>query len=518
MRSPSRYALPALLAMLTAATVCGIAGAEPSGVPAGPAGTPPAALPTKPTSTRTAGGSRELPPVLSVRPRIGGGLSLNKAVEIALRESPAVRGAVLEVEAAVGRVEAARAERRPWASLNTFVSGGSAPNILDSPAAVQPKISMGVPGQAFFDQNISLMFPLFTGGRLRAMVVQARALRGASQAELETTRQDVALMVRIAYREVQARRSLVTVARAALDQNRERQRIDQIAFEQQRIPRFYVLRDAAEVANAEQMLTNADRDVEIGLIQLKTLMGVHLESELELIDSLGFESSAALLAALGAGEPGRPAGSAGGGAPDPQLRRLLETAQKNRSELTAAGFRREAGQADVEAARSAYRPQVGIGVMGDLMKMKGEPLFGGATFGFTASLPILDGGLRRARLGTARAETRRLDEERQLAALQVQQETAIALTTLRAAERNVGTARAAVTAAEEDYRIALLRYTSGLSIIVEALDALSAQVRAQSNEVRALFEYNVARDQLARAVGAVPGTRAAVPSPAPSAR
>jgi outer membrane protein TolC len=419
-----------------------------------------------------------------------------------------VRGAVHEVEAAVGRVQAARAERRPWASINSFAAGGSAANIVQSPAAVQPQMIMGLPGGAFFDQNVSVMYPLFTGGRLRAMVQQAQALQSASRAQLETTRQDVALMVRMAYREVLARRSFVGVHRAALEQNRERLRIDQVAFEQQRIPRFYLLRDEAEVANGEQMLANAERDVEISLIQLKTLMGVHLESRLELTEPLQFQPSSILLSSLGVGDAPAPTPGAtepaGGG--DPQLRRLLEIAERNRPELAAAARRREAGQAEVGVAQSAYRPQLGVGVMADLMKMKGEPLFGGATFGLSASLPILDGGLRRARLSTARAEAQRMEEERQQAALQVGQETATALANLRAAERNVLTARSAVTAAAEDYRIALLRYTSGVGINVEALDALTARVRAQNNEVQALFEHNIARDRLARALGTLSGS------------
>jgi len=464
-----------------------------------------AAGPLEPAARATADAARlpspPLDPVLSTRPRADERLTLEQAVALALRESPVVRGADLEVEAAVGRVQAARAERRPWVSVNTFAAGGSAANIVTSPAAVQPQMTMGLPGGAFFDQNVSVMYPLFTGGRLRAMVLQAKALRGASQAQLETTRQDVALMVRIAYREVQARRSFLGVYRAALEQNRERLRIDRISLEQQRIPRFYVLRDEAEVANAEQMLTNAERDVEISFIQLKTVMGVHLESRLELAEPLQFQPSSTLLASLGAG-PAPDTKDATGG--DSQLRRLLEVAERNRPEVAAAARRREAGQAEVEVARSAYRPQVGLGAMADLMKMKGEPLFGGTTFGLSAALPILDGGLRRARLSTAKAEALRMEQERRQMALMVGQETATALANLRAAERNVQTARTAVTAAVEDYRIALLRYTSGVGINVEALDALATQVRAQNNEVQALFEHNVAQDRLARALGALP--------------
>lgn len=421
------------------------------------------------------------------RPRVDGVISLDEAVRIALRESPVIRGAVLETEAAVARWRAARAERRPAAALHSFAAGGSAANILDSSEAVRPAMAMIAPGREFFDQNVSLMVPLFTGGRLTAMVREADAMRRADETRLEVRRREVVLQVRLAFRESQARRGFVTVAEAALSQHRERLRVDRISFEQQRIPRFYVLRDEAEVALAEQELTNARRDVELAYIQLRTLMGIDPESRLQTAD-LPAESRVA------ASEPQTvPAGE--------DLPRVLAQARANRPELTEAQQRLVAGEARVAAARSAYRPQVGVGVMGDLMKMRGERLFGGATFGLTASLPLLDGGYRRAQVALGRAEAGRLEQEKAQVLLRVEQEAASALARLRAAETNLAAARVAVAAAREDYRIALLRYTEGAGINLEALDALAAQVRAENNEVQAAYERDAARDLLAYAAG-----------------
>jgi outer membrane protein TolC len=424
---------------------------------------------------------------------------MDQAVAIALRESPVLRGAVQEVAMAAGRVDAARAERRPWVALHAFAGGGSAPSIVDSTAPVQPQATMPLPGGRFFDGNVTLMAPLFTGSRLQSRVRQAQALREASQADLAATRQDLALTVRLAYREVQARRSLVRVYEAALDQSKERLRIDQVAYEQEKIPRFYLLRNQAEVANAEQLLTSATRDLEVSRIQLKTAMGVSLDSRLELTEPLEFRSSSSILAAYGLPGP------AGNGAPvssaDAELARLVSLAEANRPELAAALHRTDAGRQEVSVARSAYKPQISAGVMGDVTKSGGESPFGGSTLAVVASLPLLDGGLRRANVRAAQAEAEKAQEERRQTALQVGREVATALLNLRAAESNVQTARSGLVAAEEEYRVALIRYAAGKGINVEALDAQTAQVRAQSNHVQALFEYHVAQDQLARALG-----------------
>ena len=52
-----------------------------------------------------------------------------------------------------------------------------------------------------------------------------------------------------------------------------------------------------------------------------------------------------------------------------------------------------------------------------------------------------------------------------------------------------------------EYSVALQRYQAGRGILVEALDALATRTRAQTNVVQALYDYNVAQDQLRRAVG-----------------
>ncbi len=424
---------------------------------------------------------------LAQRPVFNGDLTLDAAVTLALKESPVVRGAEAEVEAALGRLNAARAERKPWLSANTFVSGGSLPNIVSSPLPVQPQMLMGLPRGAFADVNVMLMVPLLTSGRLKAMVRQAAALRDAAQADGEAERQEVALLTRTVYREVLARRALVAVQSARLKENQERLRLDRIRAEAGKIPAFTIFRSEAEVAATQQELTNAERDVELSLLQLKVTLGVHPDSQITLTDTLQFQPGAQWVPAVA----------------NTDLSALLHMAEQRRPELQAVSRRVQSAQADIQATRGAYGPQVNAFGIADLMKMKGQSVTGGTTFGLAASIPILNGGQKSARLQTADAERRRQEAQRQRVALQVAQEVSAGILNLKAAEQNVQTSQSALKAAQEDYRVALLRYQEGRSIVVEILDALAARVQAESNIVQALYAYNAARDQLLRAVGVI---------------
>ena len=71
--------------------------------------------------------------LLATRPKIKQALSLRQAVEIALRESPVLRGAVAELRAAEARLQMARSEKRWQLSINTFASTGTVMRAMSVP-------------------------------------------------------------------------------------------------------------------------------------------------------------------------------------------------------------------------------------------------------------------------------------------------------------------------------------------------------------------------------------------------
>lgn len=449
----------------------------------------------------------DLTRLLAARPTLNKSVSIEEAVTIALKESPAVRGAMAEIDAAEGRVGIARAQTRLSVSANIFVSGGSNANIVASPLPVQPQQIQALPRDAFFDQNISLMYPLSTGGRLTARVRQAAALRDAARADGEMQRQEVALLTRMAYRDILARRALIAVQRARLAENEERLRLDRVRLEQERIPAYYVQRDEAEVAATKQGVTDAERDADIAVEQLKTVMGVNPASQLTLTATEENNPTVAEVVArvtphLTQGEASvtpAPAGT------DADFSALLRVAEVNRPELQSAAQRALGASEGASAVRGAYRPQVSLFGMGDILKARNQSAFTGVTYGLVASIPLYTGGQQRAEIQTATAERRREEREQERIALQVVQEVRVALLNLRAAAQNIETATAGLRAAQEGFRVAELRYQSGRSIVTEVLETQTARIQAQTALIQAHLHYQLAGDQLLHAVGRING-------------
>jgi outer membrane protein TolC len=116
-------------------------------------------------------------------------------------------------------------------------------------------------------------------------------------------------------------------------------------------------------------------------------------------------------------------------------------------------------------------------------------------------VPIFSGGrIRAERKSTALAEERtqqQLAQERNQVTEQVRDGQA----ELQAALNQVELGRQEVQLANEQVTLSQGRFQSGVTDNIEVTQAQDSLARANDTEIGALYRYNVARAQLARAVG-----------------
>src|SRR4030095_13981300 len=117
----------------------------------------------------------------------------------------------------------------------------------------------------------------------------ATARADAARQMLQGMHLDVAMQARLDYiatlREAENARGTAELVRDV----EERLRVTRETFDAGRVPRFYVLRDEAELANAVQMDAMARSRAEVAMVSLKTTLGVDLSSPITLADRLEFE-------------------------------------------------------------------------------------------------------------------------------------------------------------------------------------------------------------------------------------
>jgi outer membrane protein len=426
-------------------------------------------------------------------PRLDGPLTLERAVELALTQSLRVRAAGADSRTMESMRRESQAPFWPQLSANGYlVDQRMAPNVYTSAGSTMARNYQVFNADQSRDANVSLMYPIFSGGR-DYYGYQAAARRAeAGRQMLRAMEVDVAMQARLDYLNVLRERENLQVTTDLLRDVDERLRITREAFDAGRVPRFYVLRDETELANVRQMQAMAQSRVEQSLVALKTTLGLDLASMLELTDRLEYRPATVSI--------------------DDGIRE----ASASQPEIQAAVKQREAAAAEVRAAYGNYFPQVSLSYMYDWgwmrnrawesqaegMRMRGDGAEG-YSVGVVVTLPVFDGFMRENALRTAKSKLDRAVQAEGLARQQIAKDVNQAALMLAAAEKSVEASQRGLEQAEEETRVIRERFASGRGIQLEVLDAQVALTRARFNAVNALAEYQGAHAMWLRAVGRV---------------
>ncbi len=426
-------------------------------------------------------------------PRVDGPLTMERAVDLALEQNLRVKASGADARTMESMRREAQAPFWPQLSANGYlVDQRMAPNVYTSAGNTMARNYQVFNSDQSRDANVTLMYPLFAGGR-DYYGYKAAARRAEAGREMQrATEVDVAAQARLDYIAVLRETENLHVTSDLLRDIEERLRVTREAFDAGRLPKFYVLRDEAELANTQQMHAMAESRAAQALIALKTTLGVDLASAVTLADRLEFTP-----VTLSVDEG-------------------VREASERQPEIRAAVKQREAAEAEVRATYGNYFPQLSLSYMYDWgwmrnrawesqaegMRMRGDGAEG-YSVGLVLTLPIFDGFMRENAVKTAKSRLDRAVQGEGLARQQVAREVNNAALMLTAAQKSVEASRKGIEQAEEEARVIRDRFESGRGIQLEVLDAQVAVTRARFNAVAALAEYHGALAMWRRATGRV---------------
>ena len=417
-------------------------------------------------------------------------LSLEEALAAGIEKSPGLHASRLELEAATARSREIAAGRLPSLKL-----GGGYTRLSEVPDfQVTLPVSPNpiVVSQNYFNNfnlRLGVQQPLFTGFRLQAGERSARLLEAAAGQDLEKNRAELVFAVKAAYWGLARSREFEKVIDENVRQVGEHLK-DVRAFSDQGLAtRNDVLRAELELSNAEIMRIDARNAAEVALTALVSLIGLPLDSDIDLTTSV--ESRASRIPA-----------EAGKGDGDP-----IERALAQRPEIKSAEFRIKASEMGVKAVRSAFFPQVYLS--GNYYYLRPNPRIlpsldrfkGTWDVGVSVSFDIWNWGQTKrqteqaeARLGQAREARKALEDQ---AVLEV---TQCRLSLARAGEK-VRVAGQAVGQAEENLRVTRERFKQGVALSSDVLDAEVALLQAKLGRTQAAIDQVVAQARLEKALG-----------------
>jgi len=410
-------------------------------------------------------------------------LTIDEAIAMALRQNPFHLASQEKVVQARSQVRQAVSGFLPSVSAQGTDTLDEKLFVLEFPSLIpgEPPQRISIDFTKDYQMALAFSLPLFAGGRLTAGYKQATYGLQASREAVRLSEQETVFEAKRAFYGYLLAKEFSAVADEGLALAEKFRDNVKNLFEVGMASKFDLLRSEVQVANLKPQAIRARNSVEVAALGLKTVLGLALDTPIEVRGELA---------------PG-PLDAATEG--------VIAEALAQRPELRQLDYQRRIAGESLKIARGSLLPTLAIGgaynFWSDALKFSKGSWQNYYTINLSLSLPIFDGFESRARIGQSKAAIRELDLTRRglsdAIAFEVRQadlNNTQARETLMSQEKNVEQAREAV-------RIAELNYAEGLATNLDVSTAQVALSQARTNYSQALYDCVISQAQLEKAVG-----------------
>jgi outer membrane protein TolC len=244
------------------------------------------------------------------------------------------------------------------------------------------------------------------------------------------------------------------------------------------VPRIEATRTEVQLHTEEYYLSVARNNFEVAKLALGRAIGLPLGQQFELADQVPYSEI----------NP-------------PSVDDALTIAYKSRSDFRSVLDSEKSATQALSAARGERYPVVAVnGDYGDIGPTLGHS-HGDFTFQAGISVPIFTGGRIKGAVTQAEAELQQRKAQAENVRGQVDYDVRAAFLNLNAAKEQVAVAKQNVDLANETLARSKDRFTSGVTDSVEVVQAEQALASANDQYITSLYDHNLAKLSLARALG-----------------
>lgn len=401
-------------------------------------------------------------------------MSLAQAQQIALQNHPRIASASFSAEASRVAVNEVRSAYYPTLSANVTGVGSEHNSTLSAGFVTTSSIYSRAASGVIANQ-------LLTDFGRTSSLEQSAKLRNASQNQNVTNvRAQVLLDVKEAYYAALGSEAVLKVAQATLGLRRVTQR--QVSALAQSALRSTVDVSFAEVnvSQAELDLFRAENDAKASHARLSAALGYDHDQPFSLAD-----------------EPLPPA-------LNPDVDALTAEALRNRPDLAALQLSRDALDRFAEAEKRLRNPTISAAAAAGVAPVRDPKIqetYSGA--GINVSIPVLNGGLFKARREEAESRAAAASKDVQDLTVAISRDVRVAWLDATDAFRRLDVTARMVAEANEALRLAQARYDNALGSIVELNQAQLNETSAEIASASAKYDYLIRRAALDYAIGAL---------------
>jgi len=411
-------------------------------------------------------------------------ITLAYAQQIALEKNPQLQSAQKDIDKAAAQARQARGNLLPSVSAYTNYNHNFELPIFT--------IDFGGTKQSFragskenITSGLQLQQPLFMGGAVYSgyQMAQQGKILASNQANL--TMQEMLLQVRQAFYNALFSKELIAVAKEALTNVQRNLNQVQKQYNVGTASGFDLLRAQVQVSNTEPQLIAAQHRHEQALTGLRTIIGLDKEANIRVVGSLEYEKTDLV---------------------EQELAELQRQALQQRIEMKNIRIQREMQRENLDIARAKYMPSLAMSasvqhqMQEDEFGLDRQDFVRSISGGLSLSIPLFAGGSNYAGVQQAKVELKQVDDTEQQVRNMINAEVESAYYSLLDGREKLESQNKTIEQAKESLRLADLMYAEGTATQLDVLNAQLALQQARSNYSQYLLQYNVARDQLNKAI------------------
>ena len=309
---------------------------------------------------------------------------------------------------------------------------------------------------------------IYSGGKLESLIDQAEANKQISLNDLEKEKQAIIYKVTEAYYQVLQTEGIKKVSAQAVKQMQVHLESSEALLKEGMIAPIDLNRIKSQLSNLEHNLIKAENGYELTMYNINSIMGIDLNTELILENNLSYEPC------------------------EINLEDALIQAGENRSEIMNITQQRRIMEEMVDVAKSNRKPQV---------IFSAESGIAGWQAMIVAEYSLFDGGVNKAKIEQAEIKLTQVDQSEKQVRQFIEFEVRSAYLNMKEAEKLIKIAEEGIKNSQESFRIAQAKYNEGIATNTEVIDAQSTLIEAETNYLNALYDYNINRAGLVKAMG-----------------
>jgi outer membrane protein len=398
-------------------------------------------------------------------------LDLKTCIAIALSAQPDIAAYRYEAEAKASQIRQARKEYFP----KLDISGGYT-RYQDMTINPKDPYTTIYPARDSYNAAVTLSQNIYDFGKREANIKVKELTWESSLFDLTDKQRETVNTVREAYYDLlkSIREEKVNVEKVGKFEKYAEQAA--MFYKAGTRARYDLTKASVDLSGARLELITAQSSVKLAREQLNIAMGITVDFEYEIADSLFFRVYYI------------------------NFDDALDTAYQKRPDLNSLVSQLAAAEKNLELIKKDYLPridaQAGYSAGGSY-----NPLSQGWNAGVTMSVNLFEGLVTKNKIAEQHAVINKIKAKIAAQKLQIHQDIKKAYLNLDKAEKTISVAQLQVQQATENLELVNLKYTAGISNPLEVTDATVSYSDAQLKHIRALYDYKKAEANIEKAMG-----------------